>query len=521
MGSVINKKRLKMRDKAYDNFMGGPSYEISPLVRLRSMAASSFFGEPQYYKGKKSHGLLSPYASETGKALGVWDKEYNEMRLSSPAKAMELAIDSALEYNPEATLEIAVKLRNEDNIRVTPQVILVRAANHVSVRGTGLVRKYAGDIVKRGDEPATCISYQLSAFGKPIPNSLKRALAGVMNGFDEYVVAKYKQNHLAVSMKDVVKLVHPNNPVFKKLINDEVKNTKTWEAMRSAEEEWEDIIPNMGHMALLRNLRNFLLNDVDTELYLDKLVGGVKYGKQLPFRYLSAYKELEKIPPKVGLAKVLRALDKCIEFSISNVPRLPGRSLVLTDNSGSAWGVGPGRMSSLRVAEIGNLMGVLTGRVSEEGVVAVFGDNLEYFAIKDNADIMETTNKLSKVGSQIGHRTENGIWFALDQAIKKEEHWDQIFVYSDMQAGHGGLYGINPPDVYRHKKGGTYIDVPKLVSEYRRKVNPNVKVFLVQIAGYEDTIIPEIYPNTFIIGGWSPGIIGYASKMSNIMNEEQ
>ena len=64
-----------------------------------------------------------------------------------------------------------------------------------------------------------------------------------------------------------------------------------------------------------------------------------------------------------------------------------------------------------------------------------------------------------------------------------KEHWDNIFIYSDMQAGHGGLYGT--PDgqrEYQSKgfatfKGSSYIDVVKLIDWYRKEVNPKVNVW--------------------------------------------
>ncbi len=48
----------------------------------------------------------------------------------SSAEALESVIDKALDECIEGTLNVAVALRNDDNIRTTPQVILVRAANH-------------------------------------------------------------------------------------------------------------------------------------------------------------------------------------------------------------------------------------------------------------------------------------------------------------------------------------------------------------------------------------------------------
>jgi hypothetical protein len=162
-------------------------------------------------------------------------------------------------------------------------------------------------------------------------------------------------------------------------------------------------------------------------------------------------------------------------------------------------------------------MGVLTGLISEDGVVGVFGDNLKYMPVRKKSSIMDQTNAASKIGRGIGGGTEHGIWLALDDAIKNKKHWDNIFVYSDMQAGHGGLFGNsrsytdyvwNGKDHWNH-----YIDVPKLIHDYRAKVNSKVNVFLVQIAGYEDTLLPEYYDRTYIIGGWSGSILKFAKRM--------
>jgi len=531
MSKINPKNKGTFRTRSHSNFMGGPSYDLGPVQRLRTMAASSFFGEPMYYKRDKKETKKSDrqncnyrHFNYLNEVFGSLDSSLSDVRNMSPQDAMVWAIDQALDADIQGTLNIAVELRNDCNIRVTPQVILVRAANHKNSKGSGLIQKYTSKIVKRGDEPATCIAYQLSAFGRTIPNSLKRSLAKVMENYNEYTIGKYRQDKLTVSMKDVARLVHPSNPLFKDLIKGKIKNINTWESTRSSGGSWADSLENMGHMALLRNLRGLLTEGVSPNLFTDKLISGVENGKQLPFRYLSAYKEIEKLGNIKGAGQILGALDKCIEASVSNVPKLSGRSLVLVDNSGSAWGAGPSSMSSMKVAEIGNLMGVITARASEEGVVGVFGDGLEMKTVKSTADILETTKKITQIGQRIGQTTEHGIWLALDKITKESDHYDQIFIYSDMQAGHGGLYGTG--NGYRNYvwpgsttgwPGQVYIDVPKLVKDYRNKVNPNTRVFMVQIAGHEDSIFPETYDNTFILGGWSPNILSYASQMGRVL----
>jgi hypothetical protein len=86
-----------------------------------------------------------------------------------------------------------------------------------------------------------------------------------------------------------------------------------------------------------------------------------------------------------------------------------------------------------------------------------------------------------------------------------------------MQAGHGGLYGTNPK-AYKDFRwmGSNHIDVPALIAEYRRTVNPDVQVFLVQIAGYQDVLVPEFYDKTYILGGWSDAVLRFAAKMIDL-----
>jgi hypothetical protein len=134
---------------------------------------------------------------------------------------------------------------------------------------------------------------------------------------------------------------------------------------------------------------------------------------------------------------------------------------------------------------------------------------------------MDQTTNINNEAHGIGGGTENGVWLALDKAIRNKEHWDNIFVYSDMQAGHGGLYGRNAHDYskYIFPGSGNRIDVPTLINEYREKVNSKVNVFLVQIAGYEDTLLPEYYDRTYIIGGWSGNIFKFAKRMIDTSNQ--
>lgn len=530
----VNKKSKGMREKAHANFMGGPSYELTPLLRLRVAASSCFFGEPMYYHRDKKDTRPRRYRSGDNRYLHndevaeltavLQSVSPKEWRGKTPSELMEYAIDAALDADPEATLKFAVELRNEFYIRVTPQAILVRAAMHPKVRGTGLIRIYAMDIIVRADEMATGLAYYLSKSDKKksIPNSLKRAWRDAFGRFNEYQLAKYRMESREVKTVDVANLVHPKGELVDKLVKGELKTTgETWEAIISAEgsnaESWRKAMSKMGHMALLRNIRNLIQHEVSETEWIGKLITGAEKGKQLPFRYFSAYRAVKDAGAS---GKVLDAIEACLEQSIGNLPKFPGKVMSLTDNSGSACGTAASSMGTMRINEIGNLMGVLTGKVADEGWVGVFGDRYEKYAIRQKSSVFDALAEINKAGESIGGGTEHGIWLFWDSAIKNKEHWDYVFVYSDMQAGHGGLYGNDVPSPWcvggRRGCGTAYIDVPKLIAEYRNKVNPDVQVFLVQTAGYQDTIIPEFFNKTYILGGWSDKVLHFAAEMASV-----
>ena len=213
---------------------------------------------------------------------------------------------------------------------------------------------------------------------------------------------------------------------------------------------------------------------------------------------------------------------------MDNLPVLDDKVAVLSDNSGSAWGTTTSEMGTMHVAEIGNLMGVLTAkRASEDGVVGVFGDRLQMIPVRRKSSVFDTQTQLDTAGKHVGSSTEHGIWLFFQQAIEQRQHYDWIFVYSDMQAGHGGLYGTGKSyvvDGHECRWSGRdghhpYISVADLVAVYRRTVNKNVKVFLVQTAGYQDTLIPEWYDKTWILGGWSPEVIRFAAHAANLQSQ--
>lgn len=552
---------------SHRNWMDGTSWDVNdPIKRLRMAAASCFFGEPMYYhrdaeeakQAPKVRRLSSLTDADVRHLREVLDaKDPQEWRKLAPKEMLEKAIDEALAHDLYATLDVAVRLRQEDNIRVTPQVIFVRAAHMAQAKGPKVtpagmrtspnrMLTFAQKILHRADEPATQLAYHLTAYGKdtPIPNVLKKAWKAALERCDDYRLAKYRLEGNFVKTRDVARLVHAKSESVDRLCKGTLRNTgQTWEAIISeqgAEAEklrisgktaeasllmttaWRGSIQKMHHMALLRNLRNLITNKIDQAEYMPRLLATVKQGRQLPFRYYSAYLAVKGsgAPPQV-----LDGIEKALVMSLENVPKFPGRVMSLCDNSGSARGATSSSMGTVRVASIGNLTGVITGMNSDEGYLGVFGDRLEVLPVRKSSSVFDQLLKADDLGNRDPGGTENGVWLFWDNAIKKKEHWDSVFVYSDMQAGHGGLYGTDAKAYAKYQWVGRgsshqYIDVPSLIRDYRRKVNRDVNVYLVQIAGYQDTIVPEYYDRTYILGGWGDGLLRFAAAMSGVPHQE-
>ena len=287
-----------------------------------------------------------------------------------------------------------------------------------------------------------------------------------------------------------------------------------------------------NHMAILRNLRNIATycDEDHIKKILLALKAGVINGKQFPYRYYTALQMIRKSYCN-HKPLIIDALEECIDISLNNMPKLKGKTMCLSDNSGSAWGAIPSEYGTVTIAEIDNLSSVITASLSEEGYVRKFGDKLITYPISKRQGVLHQTEEITKKRcSDVGGSTEGGIWEFFKNAINNKEHWDNIFIYSDQQAGHGGLYGTgkqqNEYAKFACSAGGTnygysrnYINVYDLILEYRKKVNPKVNVFSVQTAGYDNVVVPEECYRCAIQYGWTGKEVDFAKAYIDLWNE--
>lgn len=550
--------------EAHMNFMGGNSYELfNPIRRLMMPLLSGFLGQPSYYMPTNEEKTNSH-----DEVITTILKEHLILPKYCGLSRQKVFYDAtieALDYDFGETLKLAVRARNEWLMRKSPAQLLAIAASHSKrVEFNEQNPKEFRRVVMAccplpGDMISILDSWKALHGSKAnFPSVLKRAFEDRLREITPYHCGKYSKQII-----DITRISHPSRKSMAStsietlLTNGTVElddEDITWEKHRSQGKSWTETLAAMGgkmpHMAALRNICGVARSDPGEEFmqeYCDMVLSGVKGGKQFPFRYISAYdtakRQLERPQEEEEEGKrgnkpidakyapiILDCLEKCLQTSIENYPKLDGSVVVLSDNSGSAHGTFTSTYGRTTVSDIGNLSALFTAlSCTGRGVVAVFGDNIIEYEVNKTKPILEQYEEIRKLGEKVGACTENGVWLFFKKAFAKPEDYkfDYWFCYSDMQVGHGELFGndveiTNGDWNWGCKYAGTestYIDVHKLVTEYRKTINPRLNTFMVQTAGYIDSALPESTYRGAILSGWTGNEVKYAKEITRLWDE--
>ena len=157
ISNLVKSQNKENREKAVLNFMGGKSFKLNPIDTLKMVAASSIFGEPAYYRDgiKEKNNNYNPH----------YVPIFN-IKKEKTSNFMERIIDEALDYNFKETLELAVTLRLSYNMRLNPQIIMVRASIHpkrieFTIQNEGEFNRINSLVMRRADEPASQAAYYI------------------------------------------------------------------------------------------------------------------------------------------------------------------------------------------------------------------------------------------------------------------------------------------------------------------------------------------------------------------------
>ncbi|MFD8753875.1 TROVE domain-containing protein [Kitasatospora sp. NPDC059577] len=438
------------RRGAVTNHQGGAGYVREPKSELFLLAVSHLYGQGSFYEGA---------AERDERYLGL---------------IREHAVS-----DPQWTLGLLRWLRAEARIRTAAVVGAVEFVHARAAAGcAGFSRQAVDAVLQRPDEPGELLEHWTARYGRRLPQPLRRGIGdAVRRLYTGRALLKYDTPSHRFRFGDVLELTHPapdpakpwQGALFRHALDRRHRPDRavppaderllsahhallavpaddrralvtepggadrlaaagmTWEALAGWLQgpldaaAWEAVIPSMGPMALVRNLRNFDEAGVSDEVAAEAArriadPEEVRRSRQFPFRFLAAHRA-------AGAPRWADALETALGHSLAGVPALPGRTLVLVDRSGSMFDR-PSARTKLNRADTAAVFGTALALRAERADLVQFGSGSG--VITPEPSVLQTLRRFRNLG---GTRTAAAV------RAHYRDH-DRVVVVTDEQA-HG------------------------------------------------------------------------------------
>lgn len=430
-------------------------------------------------------------------------------------KRLELLINEVAKNNGlDFVANAIIHARTAMNIRSMPLILTVLFAKALREQNKQYphMRQVVCDVIQRADQITDMYAVALGYFKdkKVIPMAIKRGVADAFNKFNEYNLAKYNRDG-KIKMRDILRIVHPTainaeqGVLFEKIMKDTLEAPYTWEVELSkngqlpeAERKtkaqlWGELITSkkLGYMALLRNLRNIKEAGVSAEVMstvYTRLADPeqVAKSKQLPFRFISAYDNVQQFSD----SKLQTALSKAVDASLSGLPRLGEHVWIIIDCSGSMgggyYGSFNGANAPIRTAALFAAALTKANAEAKNIKVTMFSDSAFNVGVDTISSVLSITEKfMSKV---VGGGTN--LQGALDLKNGLGFEPDTVIVLSDMQV-----------DMLRSRKSTNIFDKDCL------KIAINLNA-------YNTTPVSEL-DGWYQLSGWSERLFDFIPALRN------
>lgn len=349
----------------------------------------------------------------------LWENEFYVDGVSNAKTIAGLVSQVA----PEKVAALALKARTDMKLRHVPLHLMRELARAGKMKADDLTA-----IIQRPDEMAEFVSLYWKEGRQPLSNQVKRGLANAFHKFNEYALAKWDKNSAAVRLRDVMFLTHPKPQnaaqadLFKRIAADELKTPDTWETELSSGADKRETFTRLmrekklGALAFLRNLRNMVQSGVNESL-IRAYAKSVNTDRVLPFRFLAA----ARIVPEFE-----DMLEEMMLRSLESHEKLPGKTVLLIDVSGSMFGARVSAKSDLDRFDAAASLAVLAREICEEVEIYSFSDRIARIAPRRGFALVEAIRT-----SQPHSGTTTGL--AVNH-INAHTKYDRLVVFTDEQS---------------------------------------------------------------------------------------
>jgi hypothetical protein len=387
-----------------------------------------------------------------------------------------------------------------DSMRMRSAAV-VMAAEYVAAGGQG-GRSVVTRALRRADEPAELLGYWFDAYGRNVPMPIKRGIAdAVRRLYTERAALRYDGLSRQIRMADVIELTHPaprderQSALFKHLLDrrhhddanadpavlpvlaaagtldalplDERREVLrrrdsgaladagwSWERLSGwlpggmDAEAWEAVIPSMGVMALVRNLRNFDqagISEAAIEAVIAKITDAdeAATARLFPYHVWAAYQQAPSDNWK-------RALGRTLDHTVGNLPALDG-TLVVIDTSSSMWAP-MSRRSTMRRVDVAAVMAMATAKRSTNVDVVIYGQTNALMGGLAGTSVLAGVDKVVRSVGSVGHATYGHT--AIDRWYDTKRHRRAVIFTDDQQHDSGRVRLDHVPLVYTFNLAG-------------------------------------------------------------------
>jgi hypothetical protein len=242
-------------------------------------------------------------------------------------------------------------------------------------------------------------------------------------------------------------------------------------------------------MALMRNLRNIMEANV-SGFHIEKVChylaneNAILNSKQLPFRFLAAYRELKEMKSKYT-SIVLDALETAVMVSAKNLKGFDVNTSVVVacDVSGSMQqSISP--KSKVLLYDIGLILGMLMQSQCKNVVSGMFGDKWKIINMPKRS-VLSNVNEYYKREGEVGYSTNGHL--VLEDLINRKESVDKVMLFTDVQ-----MWNSNATNHTFSNSWNRY-----------KTIAPNAKLYLFDLVGYGHAPIDIQKNDVYLIAGWS------------------
>lgn len=244
---------------------------------------------------------------------------------------------------------------------------------------------------------------------------------------------------------------------------------------------WKSVIPNMGIMALIRNLRNFEEAGIAKESrdYVISQITNPKViakSRQFPYRFLSAYQNTNSLQYQA-------ALETALELATQNIPVFDSSTLVLIDTSGS-MNAPVSNKSTMRRDGAAALFGAAVAARNPGTVdLVMFGSTAKQVKVKPGTSVLKIVDEIQRRNGEVGWGTETAA--ALKSHYDPKKH-KRVLIFTDGQS-----FGNVSPWGY-YSSSSNVATFP---------FNPKTYVYAFDLAGYKVTDLPAGSNRKYQLGG--------------------